>query len=45
MGGALKWTTGQFSRVQVDNMSVDGFAIDATSARFNMGFTWFPMGR
>jgi hypothetical protein len=45
IGGALKWTTGQFSRVQFDNVSVDGFQIDATSARFNMGFTWFPMGR
>jgi len=45
IGGALKWTTGQFSRVQFDKVSVDGFAIDATSARFNMGFTWFPMGR
>ena len=45
IGGALKWTTGQFSRVQFDNVSVDGLAIDATSARFNMGFTWFPMGR
>jgi hypothetical protein len=36
---------GEFSRIQVNNVTVDGFAIDATSARFNMGFTWFPMGR
>ena len=35
---------GEFSRVQFDNVSVDGFEIDATSARFNLGFTWFPMG-
>jgi hypothetical protein len=45
IGGALKWTTGQFSRVQFDKVTVDGFSIDATSARFNMGFTWFPMGQ
>ncbi len=45
LGGAFKWTTGQFNRVQIDNVTIDGFKIDATSARFNMGFTWFPMGR
>jgi hypothetical protein len=45
LGGALKWTTGEFSRVQFDKVSVDGFEIDATSARFNLGFTWFPGGR
>ena len=42
LGGGFKWTTGQFSRVQVGGVTVDGFAIDATSARFNMGFTWYP---
>jgi hypothetical protein len=45
LGGALKYTIGEFSRVQFDKVSVDGFAIDATSARFNLGFTWFPGGR
>jgi hypothetical protein len=44
LGGALKYTMGEFSRVQFDKVSVDGFQIDATSARFNLGFTWFPMG-
>jgi hypothetical protein len=43
VGGALKWTTGKFTRVQFDKVTVDGLSIDATSARFNMGFTWFPM--
>lgn len=43
IGGALKWTTGKFTRVQFDNVTVDGLSIDATSARFNMGFTWYPM--
>jgi len=44
-GGAFKWTTGKFSRLQLDDAYVDGLAMDATTPRFNMGFTWFPMGR
>jgi len=44
LGGSLKWTIGEFSRVQFDNVSVDGLDLDATSARFNLGFTWYPMG-
>lgn len=43
LGGSFKWTTGQFSRVQFDKVSVDGFDIDATSARLNFGFTWYPV--
>ena len=45
LGGSFRWTTGQFSSVRVDNVTVDGFAIDATSSQFNMGFAWYPMGR
>lgn len=45
LGGQLEWTTGSFTRVQFNNVSVDGLRIDATSARVNMGFTWFPIGR
>jgi hypothetical protein len=44
LGGAFKWTMGEFTRVQFDDISVDGFEIDAQSARFNLGFTWFPGG-
>jgi len=44
-GGTFKWTTGTFSRLQHDGLYVDGLAMDATSTRFNMGFTWYPMGR
>ena len=44
LGAGLKWTTGEFNTVQVDNVSVSGFDIDATSARFNVGVTWYPMG-
>jgi hypothetical protein len=43
-GGAFKWTTGKFSRLQFDGAYVDGLAMDATSTRFNLGFTWYPMG-
>ncbi|HEX6049310.1 MAG TPA: hypothetical protein VFZ21_08575 [Gemmatimonadaceae bacterium] len=45
LGGAFKWTTGEFTQVKIDNLTIDGLGIDATSARFNMGLTWFPMGR
>ena len=44
LGGAFKWTTGQFTQVRFDNVTVDGLQVDATSARLNMGFTWYPMG-
>ena len=44
LGGAFKWTSGQFTQVRFDNVTVDGLDVDATSARFNMGFTWYPMG-
>lgn len=44
LGGAFKWTSGQFTQVKFDNVTVDGLELDATSARFNMGFTWYPMG-
>jgi hypothetical protein len=43
LGGSFKWTTGRFDRVQFDNVTVDGLALDATSARFNLGFSWYPM--
>jgi len=43
LGGSFTWTSGKFTRVQFDRVTVDGLDIDATSARFNMGFTWYPM--
>ena len=43
LGGSVKWTTGQFNQVKFDNITIDGLAIDATSARFNLGFGWYPM--
>lgn len=38
----LKWTTGEFDKVKVGNISVDGLDIDATTSRINLGLTWFP---
>jgi len=43
-GGAFKWTTGRFSEVRFENLTVEDLQLDASSARFNMGFTWYPMG-
>ena len=34
---------GEFTQVRFYNITVDGFEVDATSARFNLGFTWYPM--
>lgn len=45
LGGTFKWTAGEFTQVKIDDLTIDGLGIDATSARFNMGLTWFPMGR
>jgi hypothetical protein len=45
LGGSLKWTVGSFSTVKLDDVSVDGLDIKATSTRFNLGFTWYPVQR
>jgi hypothetical protein len=38
----LLWSGGQFTEIEVDNVTVDGFEIDATSGRFNIGILWWP---
>jgi hypothetical protein len=43
LGGSLKWTVGSFSTVKLDNVSVDGLDISATTARVNLGFIWYPV--
>jgi hypothetical protein len=40
--GALNWAVGEFSHVQIDNVTVSGLEVDATTARLNLGITWFP---
>jgi hypothetical protein len=43
IGASLRWTTGEFSTVEFNNVSIDGFELDATSTRLNLGVTWRPM--
>ena len=43
LGGSLKWTVGNFTTVKLDNVSVDGLDVKATTARLNLGFTWYPV--
>lgn len=38
----LLWTGGEFTTLRVDNVSVSGFDVDATSGRFNLGVSWWP---
>lgn len=38
----LLWTGGEFTTLRVDNVSVSGFDVDATSGRFNLGVAWWP---
>lgn len=45
IGAAVKWTSGEFDSFRVDNVTIDGLEIDATSTRFNIGVTWFPQAR
>ena len=40
--GAIDWGTGEFTDVTVDNVTVTGFEVDATTTRLNVGLTWFP---
>ena len=43
LGASLRWTVGEFSTVKFNNVSIEGFEIDATSARLNLGVTWRPL--
>jgi len=38
----LLWSGGEFTRLKVENVTVDGFDLDARSARLNLGLTWWP---
>jgi hypothetical protein len=35
-------TGGRFTEVTIDNVTIDGLEIDATSGRFNVGIAWWP---
>jgi hypothetical protein len=38
----LVGTGGRFTEVKVDNVTMSGLEIDATSGRFNVGIAWWP---
>lgn len=40
--GAVTWTVGTFDTFRVDNQTVAGSSIDATTARVHLGIIWFP---
>jgi hypothetical protein len=44
LAGHLKFTRGEFNSVRFENVTVDGFDIDATSTRVNLGVSWFLGG-
>lgn len=39
---AATWSFGNFSNYQIDNQSVSGESVSATSARVHLGLVWFP---
>jgi len=39
---SLKFTGGQFTKVDLGNVSVNNLDIDASSFRFGVGFVWWP---
>lgn len=43
LGANLQISTGKFSTVEIDNVEVEGFELDATSSRLNLGLTWYPV--
>ena len=43
LGAGVRVTAGEFSTVKFNNVSIDGFELDATSTRLNFSVTWRPM--
>jgi len=39
----LKWTVGEFSTFKIDNISIDGLEVDATSTRLTLGLVFYPL--
>jgi len=38
----LLWSGGEFTEIKVNNVTVSGLEVDANSARFNVGISWWP---
>jgi len=45
LGAGLRWTVGEFGTVKFNNVERDGFKMDATTTRLNLGITWRPLRR
>ena len=45
LGANIQVSTGEFTEVEFDNVTIEGFEIDVTSARLNLGVTMYPMVR
>ena len=43
LNAGLKWTTGQFDKLKVDDVSIEDLDIDATTTRLTVGVVWYPM--
>lgn len=43
-GAGLKWMGGEFDEITIDDVSVSGLGLDASSTRVNLTLTWFPGG-
>jgi hypothetical protein len=43
LGTTVRWMAGEFSRIGSGAATVKGFELDATSARLDFGFTWYPV--
>jgi hypothetical protein len=43
LGATVRWMGGEFSRIGSGAASVNGFELDASSARLEFGFTWYPV--
>jgi opacity protein-like surface antigen len=43
LGADLRWTAGEFDKVQFGDVSIEGFEVDATTTRLSLGLTWYPI--
>ena len=42
VGAGLRWTSGEFTSVEANNITVDGFEMAMRTTRLNLGITWYP---
>lgn len=42
LGSTVRWMGGEFSRIGAGGGTVNGFELDAATARMDLGLTWYP---